>query len=238
MKKAKVIFWAIFLAIILPLAFLTVKFFLNQNNSGFSKISWGKPEEDLKDNLILAPLESQDSEQKNYPAEPEKPVEKTAEISFPIALDIENHLVSWGFAESSQRAIDTVVIHSSYDALSGDPYSVEGLIKEYRQYKVAPHYLIDRKGIIYRLVEDKNTAYHAGESQAPDGRTNVNEFSLGIEIMNTKTDKPTQEQYASLQKLIDFLRESYNIKYVLGHNQIADGRKDDPWNFDWEKMKK
>jgi len=41
-----------------------------------------------------------------------------------------------------------------------------------------------------------------------------------------------------LQKLIDFLRGSYKIKYVLGHNQIAEGRKDDPWNFDWKKIVK
>jgi len=111
------------------------------------------------------------------------------------------------------------------------------LLKEYQQYKVAPHYLINRSGNIYRLVEDKNIAYHAGESQTPDGRKNVNEFSLGIEIMATQASGPTEKQYAALQKLVDFLKESCKIKYVLGHNQIAPGRKDDPWNFDWQKIK-
>jgi N-acetyl-anhydromuramyl-L-alanine amidase AmpD len=236
MKKAKVIFWAIFLAVILPLAFLLVKFFFNQNNSGFNKISWGKPEEGLKDNLILAPLTAADSEPNNIPSEQDKPKEKITEKPVLVSLSIKNHLVNWGFAESAQRTVDTIIIHSSYDALSGNPYSLEGLIKEYQQYGVTPHYLIDRKGIIYRLVEDKNTAFHAGASQTPDGRTNVNAFSLGIEIMNTQTDSPTKEQYAALKKLIDFLRESYKIKYVLGHNQIAEGRKDDPWNFDWGKI--
>ena len=160
-KKLSTIFLAVFLAIILPLTFLTVKFFLNQNNSGFSKISWEKPEEELKDNLILAPFISPNSAPENYSAKSEKPVEKVAEKSFPVSLAVENHLVSWGFAKSNCRTVDTIIIHSSYDALSGNPYSLEGLIKEYRQYGVSPHYLIDRKGIIYRLVEEKNMAYHA-----------------------------------------------------------------------------
>ena len=201
---------------------------------------------ELKDNLILAPLNAQDLAPENVSGESNKPVEKVAEKSVPAlpimsevaSLDIKNHLVSWGFAESSQRTPDTIIVHSSYDALSGNVYSLEGLIKEYQQYGVSPHYLIDRQGVIYRLVADKNTAYHAGESLMPDGRKNVNEFSLGIEIMTTKKEVPTEEQYVALQKLIDFLRGSYKIKYVLGHNQIAEGRKDDPWNFDWKKIVK
>jgi len=238
MKKAKVIFWAILLTVILPLTFLTVRFFLNQNNSGFSKISWEKPAAELKDNVILASLENTDLAPENIPAKPEESAEKIIEKPITTSLAIENHLASWGFAKSNGRTIDTIIIHSSYDALSGNPYSLEGLIKEYKQYGVAPHYLIDRQGIIYRLVEDKNVAYHAGVSQTPDGRTNVNDFSLGIEIMTTKENSPTQEQYAALQKLVDFLKDNYKIKYILGHNQIAEGRKDDPWNFNWEKIKK
>jgi N-acetyl-anhydromuramyl-L-alanine amidase AmpD len=237
MKKFKFILGAVFLTIILPLTFLTVNFFLNQNNSGFSKISWEQPEAELKDNFILAPLTTADSAPENIPAKPEDSAEKIIEKPVTTSLAIENRLAIWGFAKSSERTIDTIVIHSSYDALSGNVYSLEGLIKEYQQYGVAPHYLIDRKGVVYRLVADKNTAYHAGKSQVPDGRENVNDFSIGIEIMNTKTDSPAKEQYAALQKLIDFLHESYKIKYVLGHNQIAPGRKDDPWNFNWEKIK-
>lgn len=237
MKKTNIIFGAIFLALILPLTFLTVRFFLNQEKSGYTKISWEKPEEELKENLILAPLLSADSKPRNISVEQNKPAEKITKKPISASLSIENHLVGWGFTQSGSRIIDTIVIHSSYDAFSGDPYSLEGLIKEYQQYGVAPHYLIDRQGIIYRLVEERNAAYHAGVSQTPDGRKNVNEFSLGIEIMNTKKDSPTEEQYAALKSLIDFLRENYKIEYILGHNQISPGRKDDPWNFDWKKIK-
>lgn len=238
MKKYKTIFLVVFLVVILPLTFLSIKFFFNKNNLGYTKINWEKPKEESKDNIILAPSETTDLALENIPIKSEKAVEKIMEKALVNELAIEKkHFVSWGFAKTAKRTIDTVIIHSSYDALSGNPYSLDGLIKEYQQYGVAPHYLIDRKGIIYRLVEDKNTAYHAGKSQTPDGRKNVNDFSIGIEIMNTKTDSPTEEQYAALQKLIDFLKKEYKIKYILGHNQIAEGRKDDPWNFDWQKIK-
>lgn len=144
--------------------------------------------------------------------------------------------VSWGYQNASGRKIDTVIIHSSYNALGGDEYDVDKLIKEYKDYGVAPHYLIDRQGGTYQLVQDKNIAYHAGTSSVPDGRTNVNNFSLGIEMMNTKTDEYSAAQYSALNKLISNIKTKYKIKYVLGHNQIAPGRKDDPWNFKWGKL--
>ena len=153
------------------------------------------------------------------------------------APSIINKKVSFGFSVSSGRKIDTVVLHSSYDALGSEPYSVSGTIKEYGEYGVAPHYLIDRKGVIYRLVDDKNIAYHAGESKMADGRTGVNGFSIGVELLNKKDDKYTEAQYAAVNTLIAYLKDLYPIKYVVGHDDIAPGRKTDPWNFEWKKVR-
>lgn len=146
--------------------------------------------------------------------------------------------VSWGFEKSSGRKIDTIVIHSSYDAIGSEPFSVSGLLNEYKQYGVAAHYLIDREGAIYQLVADKNIAYHAGESKTPDGRTGVNAFSLGIEMMNTEDGKFTSDQYSAVNYLISTLKKKYSIKYVLGHSDIAPGRKTDPWGIEWNKVQK
>lgn len=151
-------------------------------------------------------------------------------------IKITNRLVSWGYSSSSGRKIDTIIIHSSYDALGENPYSLSGLINEYKQYGVAPHYLIDRDGNIYRLIEDKNIAYHAGEGKMPDGRTGINNFSIGIELMNTQEDKFSKSQYDSLNELIGYLKDKYKITSTLGHNQVAPGRKTDPWNMDWNKL--
>jgi len=149
-----------------------------------------------------------------------------------------NKLVDWGFSKSENRKIDTIIIHSSYNAVGKDSHNLEDIIyKEYKPYGVSPHYIISRDGKIYRLVLDKNIAYHAGESKVPDGRTSVNNFSLGIEIVNTKSEKPNEAQYNALRNLLTYLKSEYKIKYMLGHSDIAPGRKDDPWNFDFERVK-
>ena len=148
-------------------------------------------------------------------------------------FEIINNLANWGFENSTGRKIDTIIIHSSYNALGGDEYDFKKLLSEYKEYGVASHYVIDRKGNVYQLVAEKNIAYHAGESKVSDGRTSVNNFSIGIEIMTTKSDSPSAAQYVALKNLIADIKTRYKIKYTLGHNQIAPGRKDDPWNFDW-----
>jgi len=151
-------------------------------------------------------------------------------------IKIISNLVSWGHAPMNSRNIDTIIIHSSYDSIGKDPYSVSGITNEYKQYNVAPHYLIDRDGKIYQLVKDSDVAYHAGVSKMPDGRANVNDFSIGIELMNTKTDHYTEAQYDSVKEIVSYLKSKYVIKNLLGHNMVAQGRKDDPWNFEWKKI--
>jgi cytoskeletal protein RodZ len=170
---------------------------------------------------------------------PEVPndVKKTKENSTG-GLKIADNLVTWGFSKAKEREINTIVVHSSYNALGGDKYDLDKLIAEYKEYGVAPHYVIDREGSVYRLVKDNDVAYHAGESKTPDGKIGVNNFSLGIELMNTEDDKYTADQYKMLNNLIGLLKDKYEIKYVLGHNQIAPGRKTDPWNINWEKVDK
>jgi len=190
-----------------------------------------------QEQIVGSEIPQNSAPEKIVPNPAEKTTETKKESSNNKSLKIIDKLVNFGFSLSSGRTIDTIIIHSTYDAIGSDSFSVAGVIAEYRSYGVSPHYLIDRAGNIYRLVEDKNIAYHAGVSQTPDGRTNVNDFSIGIELINTKTDKVTDAQYASLNNLIFQLKSEYKIKYVLGHNQIAPGRKDDPWNFDWKRLK-
>lgn len=153
-------------------------------------------------------------------------------------FSIVDRLMKSGFSVPQKaRTIDTLVLHSSYDLNGVDPYLVSGVIKEYADYGVSAHYLIDRKGTIYRLVADKNIAYHAGVSKMPDNRTNVNDFSLGIEMINTQTGQFTNAQYSAVNDLIASLKQQYPIKSVVGHSDIAPDRKTDPWNFDWKKLK-
>lgn len=176
--------------------------------------------------------------EKEAETKPETTAAPLKESASPASTtQITNRLVNWGYQAASDRKIDTVIVHSTYNALGGDQFSLAKILDIYKSYGVAPHYIIDRGGHIYRLVADKNIAYHAGASRMPDGRTDVNDFSLGIELINNKTEDPTTAQYAALKGLVGYLKGKYAVKYVLGHNQIAPGRKDDPWNFDWRRLK-
>ena len=189
---------------------------------------------DLVEEKIVETMGSADAPVLSEVPETEKATAPEKENS---AIQIMNRLMNSGFSVPGKpRAIDTVVLHSSYDLNGTDPYSVIGIIKEYEDYGVSAHYLIDRKGGIYRLVEDKNVAYHAGVSKMPDGRRTTNDFSIGIELMNTKTGKFTGAQYDAVNNLIASLKKQYPIKFVVGHSDIAPGRKTDPWNFDWKKL--
>jgi N-acetyl-anhydromuramyl-L-alanine amidase AmpD len=150
--------------------------------------------------------------------------------------NLQNELVSWGFVSDRSQKTDTIIVHSVYNSLGGDRYSLEKILEIFKDYGVSPHYIIDRDGKIHQLVLEKNTAYHAGESKVPDGRTGVNNFSIGIEVINAEDDEPEKKQYQSLEKLIGEIKARYKIKYILGHSDIASSRKTDPWNFDWKQL--
>ena len=151
-------------------------------------------------------------------------------------LEIHERRINFGFRSADSRSIDTIVLHSSYNASGGDVYDIDKIVKQYEDYGVGAHYLIDRTGKVYRLIAEKDVAYHAGASKMPDGRKNVNEFSIGIEIAGTLESGYTQEQYTAVNALIDDIKSRYKIKSIVGHADIAPDRKTDPWKFDWKKV--
>lgn len=179
--------------------------------------------------------QEESSVNKDEPQQEEPSSAKSTEGSQAKSFAIKGNLVSFGHESASGRKIDTIVLHSSYSP-SGDPYSVSAVMNIWKGYSVAPHYMVARDGAVYQLVADKDIAYHAGESEMKDGRKNVNDFSIGIEILNTKDDEYTKAQYQAIKDLIAYLKSKHAIKYVVGHDDIAPGRKTDPWNFNWNKI--
>ncbi len=149
-----------------------------------------------------------------------------------------NHPVDWGFETyKNPRLIDVVIIHSTYNAGEGDKFSVSGVLSQFKNDGVTSNYLIDREGKILDLVPDSIIAFHAGESMLPDGRKNLNRYSVGIEIINSPDIPPDSSQYESLNLLLDRLEMKYAIKIITGHSDIAPDRKDDPWLFNWGKIR-
>lgn len=105
--------------------------------------------------------------------------------------------------------------------------------------QVSAHLLIRRDGEVVQYVPFHQRAWHAGESEF-DGRTNCNDFSIGIELEGTDELPYEPAQYAQLQNVIRLLQQAYPAirpERIVGHCDIAPGRKTDPGPaFDWSRL--
>ncbi len=147
------------------------------------------------------------------------------------------------------KIIDTIIIH----------YTV-GKFKESYMHLTAPrnvsaHYLIDRDGTIFNLVSDDKMAWHAGASSWLN-KPSVNEFSIGIELVNSgsqhqtngsklvwgKVDLFPSEQMTALSQLIGHLKYSHQgitDRNIIGHSDITayEARHVNPGIFfDWKAL--
>ena len=105
-----------------------------------------------------------------------------------------------------------------------------------RGLRVSAHFLIRRDGTLTQFVPCDLRAWHAGQS-CWHGRERCNDFSVGIELEGTDDQPFTEAQYATLMPLLAALRQAYPIEAVVGHSDIAPGRKTDPGVcFDWGRI--
>ena len=128
--------------------------------------------------------------------------------------------------------LDTVVLHATVlntldevVAHFGNPLS-----------KVSAHYTVDRDGTIAVHVAENMRAWHAGQSKMKDGRTKVNDFSIGIELVNRNdgVDPFPGPQIQALRDLLQTIVARHPIRQIIPHYECADppGRKSDPAGFD------
>ena len=134
--------------------------------------------------------------------------------------------------------IKFVIIH--YTGMQSEIESINRLKDP--AFKVSCHYIINRKGQIIRMVDDKNIAWHARKSKWKKF-SNLNDVSLGIELVNKGHRLGYQnfsnKQILSLIRLCKILKKKYFIKTenFLGHSDIAPLRKNDPGEkFPWKKL--
>ena len=78
-----------------------------------------------------------------------------------------------------KRRIKFIILH--YTGMQSTIESISRLKSE--KFKVSCHYLISKNGYVYRLVSEKNVAWHSGKSRWKEF-VNLNICSVGIEIQN------------------------------------------------------
>ena len=108
--------------------------------------------------------------------------------------------------------------------------------REIANHKVSSHFLIRRDGEVIQFVPCEKRAWHAGESSWR-GRSRCNDFSLGIELEGSDDLSFEEVQYEKLAELVRALKTKYPIADIVGHSDIAPGRKTDPGpHFDWIRL--
>ena len=150
------------------------------------------------------------------------------------------------YYEHAKPEISMLVIHNI--SLPPSQYGGNGIIElftntlnptehpydaEIYTRKVSSHFLIRRDGKLIQFVSCLQRAWHAGVSNWL-GRERCNDFSVGIELEGSDFEAFEPAQYKSLQQLIQALQKTYPIQHIVGHSDIAPGRKTDPGPyFDW-----
>lgn len=132
--------------------------------------------------------------------------------------------------------------------------------------KVSCHYMIDEGGVQDQIVEEDRVAWHAGVSDWDGwaakfpGADTLNPAAIGIELVYVPNETENlmnkmlapdadleamfppfpDAQMDQLKKLVLGLQEKYGIlnRHILGHNDIAVGRKQDPGAaFPWGRFR-
>lgn len=173
---------------------------------------------------------------------------------------IKKWLPSPFFEARGKYPLDMVIIHH-IGSQDGKLYSVKGTLTWFTnlevhknketgkiENKVSAHYVLPREQHegtdLYNLVKDTDIAYHAGVSQWTINnnlRKYINRYSVGIEMEGDgNLVEYTDYQYDVLTWLVKDLMDQYNIpeSNIVGHEDIAPGRKVDPGKFfDWKKFR-
>jgi AmpD protein len=177
-----------------------------------------------------------------------------------LKVDIINHLLtsvhylpsSHCDARPEKTSIDMIVIHG----ISLPPGEFgSGAVKQFfcdeldfsqhpyfstiAHLKVSAHLFIDRLGGVTQFVPFSERAWHAGQSSFA-GRSQCNDFSIGIELEGTDELPYEKVQYETLAQVIKALSFAYPAilrERIVGHADIAPGRKTDPGSaFDWSYL--
>lgn len=133
---------------------------------------------------------------------------------------------------------DMLVLH--YTGMTSGPEALARLRDE--QSKVSSHYMVEEDGRVFRLVPEERRAWHAGVSFWK-GESDINGRSIGIEIVNPGHEfgyRPFPEaQITAVIELVADIRTRWSIEdsRILGHSDVAPGRKIDPGElFPWKQL--
>jgi N-acetylmuramoyl-L-alanine amidase len=128
-------------------------------------------------------------------------------------------------ARPAGTVIDTIVLHAS--AGKSDAGDVSWIASP--QSGISYHVLVGRDGRVYRFVDPRHQAYHAGVSEFR-GRKFCNRYSIGVAFANRHdgVEPLTKPQMDAMRTVLRELCAAYPIKHITTHAAVSPGRKTDP----------
>ena len=179
----------------------------------------------------LAPKKAVTTAAAQAPAQPPKPV---------VTLTIGEAPSPNHDERPAGTAIDAIVIHDTETPGVSEARIIANHFGNPRS-GVSAHYIIGKRGEVLQCVPDERRAWHAGPSKY-QGREKVNDFSIGIELVNAQTGKDpfTDAQYQALIALTADLvsRHGIPLERITGHRHVTNYpqiKKDPADNFDWNR---
>lgn len=140
----------------------------------------------------------------------------------------------------NERTVPPEMLVLHYTGMTSGPEALARLCDE--QSKVSSHYLVEEDGRVFRLVPEERRAWHAGVSFWK-GESDINGRSIGIEIVNPGHEFGYRAfpaaQIAAVIELVADIRTRWSIEdsRILGHSDVAPGRKIDPGElFPWKQL--
>jgi N-acetylmuramoyl-L-alanine amidase len=140
----------------------------------------------------------------------------------------------------NDRKMPIALILLHYTGMESGPLALAKMCDPAAQ--VSAHYMVEEDGRIFQLVDEDKRAWHAGLG-VWRGERDINSSSIGIEIVNGGHDYglpdfPSVQIDSVITLVRDIMgRRAIGPDSVIGHSDIAPGRKQDPGEkFPWDRL--
>ncbi|KHJ84153.1 N-acetylmuramoyl-L-alanine amidase [Oesophagostomum dentatum] len=144
-------------------------------------------------------------------------------------VDITNTTENYG---TTCTMPEIILLHHTADS------TVDETIRALNRRDLSVQYIVAKNGTVYQQVRDWHRAWHAGVGAWYE-YTDVNSFSVGIEIVNTGDEPFPQAQVYAVGELVSMLKRRWHVNdhYIAAHGDSSPAHKNDPSGyFPWESV--
>jgi len=133
-----------------------------------------------------------------------------------LALQFRDHYSPWNKERGPRRQTRYIILHTTEGPSKGS-------LEQLHRYGEA-NFMVDTDGVVYRLIDQRKLAMHAGRSMW-DGLTNLDDHSIGIEVVGYHNRDITEAQVRALRELLDLLKGVFRIpdQNIIPHSMVAYG---------------